>query len=150
LGQNEHILNKSQLEVILEYWQIKAKIREYEYETEAMSIFSIYLFLAMVIFPFIPHEAPATSGSMWHVNYSMELGFKPDVEPEALEVVSAVTGQVIDPSKLSDIGLNFQKGDRIQVIGIGNDKWQIRHMKTGQSVTAWWDYSQRRFMGRPD
>jgi hypothetical protein len=62
---------------------------------------------------------------------------KGNPKPEALEVVSTGTGQVTDPSKLSDIGLKFQKEDGIRVIGIGNDKWQTRHMKTGQSVTAW-------------
>ena len=115
-----------------------------------MSLFDIYLFLAFTIILVIPHEAPAQQDTYWTAVIERQLGFKPDVEQKVGEGVSLVPGKVIDPTKLSAMGLEVQKGDRIQLIGVGNDKWQVKHMRTGKTLTVWFDYSTRRYTGRPD
>ena len=88
----------------------------------------------------IPPEAPAPTGSRWDSSICSAVGFKPDSKPKAGQMVSTVTGQVTDTAKLGDAGLAVQKGDRIQMTGLGNDKWKITNLRTGQSVTRWYDY----------
>jgi len=97
---------------------------------------SIVLLLLLAV----PPEAPAPAGSRWDSSISNAVGFKPDSKPKAGQMVSTVTGQVTDTAKLGDAGLAVQKGDRIQMTGLGNDKWKITNLRTGQSVTRWYDY----------
>ena len=89
----------------------------------------------------IPPEAPAPTGSRWDSSICSAVGFKPDAEPKAGQMVSSVTGQVTDTAKLGTAGLAVQKGDKIQMTGLGNDKWKIKNLRTGQSVTRWYDYT---------
>ena len=89
----------------------------------------------------IPPEAPAPTGSRWDSSICSAVGFKPDAEPKGGQIVSTVTGQVTDTAKLGAAGLAVQKGDKIQMTGLGNDKWKIKNMRTGQSVTKFYDYS---------
>jgi len=89
----------------------------------------------------VPPESPAPTGSRWDSSICSAVGFKPDAEPKGGQMVSTVTGQVTNPTKLGATGLAVQKGDKIQMTGLGNDKWMIKNIRTGQSVTKWYDYS---------
>lgn len=115
-----------------------------------MSLFISYLFLAFTIFIVIQHEASAQQDTYWTAHIERQLGFKPDVEQKVGEGVSLVPGKVIDPTKLSAMGLEAREGDRIQVTSTGNDKWQVKHMRTGKSMSVWYDYANRRYTGRLD
>ena len=119
-------------------------------KTNEMSSSIIYLFLALTIFLAIPREAPAQQDTYWTAVIASQLGFKPDVEQEVGKGVSTVPGKVIDPTKLSAMGLEVLEGDRVLLIGVGNDKWQVKHMKTGKSLSVWLNYDNRRYTGRPD
>ena len=96
--------------------------------------------VVLILFAF-PPEAPAPTGNIWDASTCSAVGFKPDVEPKAGQMVTTVTGQVTDATKLSSAGLAVQKGDRIQMTGLGNYKWMIKNIRTGQSVTRWYDYN---------
>ncbi len=73
----------------------------------------------------VPPESPAPTGSRWDSSICSAVGFKPDAEPKAGQIVSSVTGQVTDTAKLSAAGLAVQKGDKIQMTGLGNYGWKI-------------------------
>ena len=88
----------------------------------------------------VPPEAPAPTGNIWDASICSAVGFKPDVEPKAGKMITTVSGRVTDATKLSSAGLAVQKGDKIQMTGLGNYKWMIKNMRTGQSVTRWYDY----------
>jgi hypothetical protein len=113
-------------------------------KTNELSLFIIYIFLA------IPQEASTQQDTFWTAHIERQLGFKPDVEQKVGDGVSFVPGKVIDPTNPSAMGLEVQDGDRIQIIGVGNDKWQIKHIRTGKSLSVWYDYGNRRYTGRPD
>jgi hypothetical protein len=88
----------------------------------------------------VSHDAPAPTGNRWDSSICDDVGFKPDAEPKDGQIVSTVKGQVTNPTKLGTTGLAVQKGDKIQMTGLGNDKWTIKNVRTGQSVTRWYDF----------
>ena len=106
----------------------------------AITIVLLFLFA-------IPPEAPAPTGSRWDSSICGAVGFKPNAEPKTGQMVSIVTGQVTDTAKLGAAGLVVQTGDKIQMTGLGNDKWKITNLRTGQSVTRWYDYNSFGTMG---
>ena len=102
------------------------------------------LFLISIVFMLVfamPPDAPAPTGNRWDSSICSAVGFKPDVEPKAGQMVSTVKGQVTDTAKLGTAGLAVKKGDKIQITGLGNYKWKITNLRTGQSVTRWYDYN---------
>ncbi len=103
-------------------------------------IFLTITSILLLIFA-LPPEAPAPTGNRWDASICGAVGFKPDVEPKAGQIVPTMSGQVTNAAKLGAAGLAVQKGDRIQMTGLGNYKWKIKNMRTGQSVTRWYDYN---------
>jgi hypothetical protein len=97
--------------------------------------------IILLLFFAVPPEAPAPTGSRWDSSICVAVGFKPDAEPKTGQMVSTVTGQVTNNAKLGVAGFAVQKGDKIQMTGLGNDKWKITNLRTGQSVTRWYDYA---------
>ena len=102
------------------------------------------LLLITIVFMLLfamPPDAPAPTGNRWDSSICSAVGFKPDVQPKAGQMVSTVTGQVTDTAKLGAASLAVQKGDKIQMTGLGTYGWKIKNMRTGQSVTRWYDYN---------
>lgn len=97
--------------------------------------------IALLLLFAVPPEAPAPTGNIWDASICTAVGFKPDAQPKAGQMVTTVTGRVTDTTKLGAAGLAVQKGDKIQMTGLGNYKWVIKNMRTGQSVTRWYDYN---------
>jgi hypothetical protein len=104
-------------------------------------IFFLMITTVLLLLFAVPPDAPAPTGSRWDSSICSAVGINPDAEPKSGQIISTVTGQVTNPTKLGTAGLAVRKEDRIQMTGLGNDKWTIKNVRTEQSVMRWYAYS---------
>ena len=102
---------------------------------KSMQKASICLFIMVLVMLVLPDESPAPGGSGWLPSWTQQLGFQPDTEPEAGEIVSSVTGKVTQPGKLSGLGLQSEAGDRIKLIAIDGG-WRITNLTNGNAANV--------------
>jgi len=102
---------------------------------KAMKGLFLCLVLAVLALLMLPGESPAPiNGQGWIPSYSSQLGFRPDVEPDAGEIVSSVVGAVTQSAKLTSLGLASESGDRIKLIAIEGG-WKVNNLSNGKSIT---------------
>lgn len=106
---------------------------------KTVALFVVLLFALVVLFTY-PSEARAQKDTA-APSLGQILGIRPDtyyadVHLAATPKGSFITATVDDPSKLSSLGLKgVKKGDRVELMNLGNGKWKVKHLLTRNEVT---------------
>ncbi len=106
---------------------------------KTVALFVVILFALVVLFTY-PSEARAQKDTA-ALSLRQILGIRPDtyyanVHLAATPKGSFITATVDDPSKLSSLGLKgVKKGDRVELMNLGNGKWKAKHLLTRNEVT---------------
>ena len=106
---------------------------------KTVALFVGLLFALVVLFTY-PSEARAQKDTP-ALSLRQILGIRPDtyyanVHLAATPKGSFITATVDDPSKLSSLGLKgVKKGDGVELMNLGNGKWNVKHLLTRNEIT---------------
>ena len=95
-----------------------------------------FIFVLGIVFANMPEALAQEATGLRQI-----LGIRPDtyysdVHLAATPKGSFITATVDDPSKLSSLGLKgVKKGDRVELLNLGDGKWKVKHLLTRNEVT---------------
>lgn len=107
---------------------------------EKKRIFTISFILVLgMVFACLPEalaqEAIETPGLRQILGIRPDMYYS-DVHLAATPKGSFITATVDDPSKLSSLGLKgVKRGDRVELLNLGDGKWKVKHLLTRNEVT---------------
>jgi hypothetical protein len=113
----------------------------YRKETTKMNKIAQFVIAAFIIGTFINDGFAQQSKETATSGLCQILGIRPDSNYTNIHLATtpkgaSITATVDDPAKLSSLGLKgVKKGDGVELMNIGNGKWNVRHLLTRNEMT---------------